>query len=495
MENLKHKTIRGGLARVCGQGISFLITFANVTIMARLLSPNDYGLVSMATSITGIYAIFASAGLSTVTIQRVTVSDEQMSVIFWINLLVGTFFAVLCLATAPIVAKFYNEPRLFWVTVILGVGFIINALGIQHSALLQRQLRFVTLTLIETASRGLSLLIGIVMALMGFGYWALIAANIAAPAVISALVWITAAWTPGRPIRGVGIWSMLRFGGTLTLNGLVSYLTYNLDMILLGRFWGPEVVGFYNRAYWLMRFPTETLNIAAGSVTFSALSRLQEDPDRLKSYFLKGYLLVNSLTLPTTIFCALFSHDIISVILGAKWLEAEPIFRLLTPTILIFEIINPLGWLLVSIGLLERSLKLALVMAPLVISAYLIGLPYGPQGVAFCYSAVMALWLFPHIMLCIRGTIFTLKDILFAMGRPFLSALIAGGGTFAAVNYFGELHSPFLRLAVAGTIMFILYYFLLLFVMGQKVLYLDLIRGLLPVPQSPSEPTYGENGS
>ena len=157
MENLKHKTIQSGLARVCGQVISFLLTFANITIMARLLDPKDYGLVSMATSITGIYAIFAFGGLSLVMIQRVSISDKQISMLFWINMLIGCLFALLCVATAPIIVAFYQEPRLFWVTVVLGAGFVINALGIQHAALLQRQLRFVVLTLIETTSRALSL--------------------------------------------------------------------------------------------------------------------------------------------------------------------------------------------------------------------------------------------------------------------------------------------------------------------------------------------------
>ena len=351
------------------------------------------------------------------------------------NILIGGLLALLCLATAPILVRFYHEPRLFWITVTLAAGFAINALGVQHTALLQRQLRFVTLTVIETGARVTSMAIGIGMAVAGFGYWALIASSTAAPAIVAVLVWATTAWLPALPSRNVGIRSMLRFGGTVTLNGMVTYLSYNLDKILLGRFWGADALGLYGRAYWLINFPTETLNAATGMVTFSALSRLQDDSVRLKNYFLKGYSLVNSLTLPTTIFCALFSHDIILVVLGSKWLDAEPIFRLLTPTIFIFGIINPFGSLLLSIGLQERSLKIALVIAPIVISAYLVGLPFGPKGVAFSYSAAMALWLIPHILWCIRGTIFSLSDILLAIGRPLLSAIVAAAVAFGTQHY------------------------------------------------------------
>ena len=134
---------------------------------------------------------------------------------------------------------------------------------------------------------------------------------------------------------------MLRFGGTITLNGLVVYVAYNLEKVLLGRFWGPDALGIYGRAYQLINIPTDNLNSAIGGVAFSALSRLQNDPVRLKSYFLKGYSLVISLTIPITIFCALFADDIVLVILGPKWTEAAVIFRLLTPTVLIFGMINP----------------------------------------------------------------------------------------------------------------------------------------------------------
>ena len=115
---------------------------------------------------------------------------------------------------------------------------------------------------------------------------------------------------------------MLRFGGTITLNGLVVYVAYNLEKVLLGRFWGADALGIYGRAYQLINIPTDNLNSAIGGVAFSALSRLQNDPVRLKSYFLKGYSLVISLTIPITIFCALFADDIVLVVLGPKWTDA-----------------------------------------------------------------------------------------------------------------------------------------------------------------------------
>ena len=205
---------------------------------------------------------------------------------------------------------------------------------------------------------------------------------------------------------------MLRFGGTITLNGLVVYVAYNLDKVLVGRFYGPASLGIYSRAYALINLPTAIINGPLGDVAFSSLARLQGEPARLKSYFLKGYSLVVSITLPATIACAVFADDIILVTLGPKWTEASTIFRLLAPTILVFGMINPLAWLLKSVGLQARSLKIALVLAPLVICSYLVGLPYGPSGVALAFSTAMVLSMLPLICWCLHGTSISVRELL-----------------------------------------------------------------------------------
>jgi O-antigen/teichoic acid export membrane protein len=484
MEDLRARAVRSGFARLCGQGANFTLRLGSMAVLARLLGPEDFGLVAMVAVITGIFGLFASTGLSSATIQRATITDEQISTMFWINLLIGMILGLLCVATAPVLAAFYREPRLFGVTVAMAAGFLFNAAGVQHSALLQRQLRYVALTVIETLSQFVSAAVGIGMAIAGRGYWALVAMTIVAPAIATACMWLATGWIPGMPRRKVGTRSMLRFGGTITLNCLVVYVVYNLEKVLLGRFWGPDALGIYGRAYQLINIPTENLNSAVGGVAFSALSRLQNDPVRLKSYFLKGYSLVNSMTLPTTMFCVLFGNEIVLVVLGPKWTEVVNIFRLLAPTILVFGVINPLGWLLMSIGLQARSLAIAFVIAPLVITAYVIGLPYGPAGVAFGYSAAMTLWLIPHVVWCLHGTGISARELLLVVSRSFLSSVVAAGAALAVQLYFADLQAPLLRLLLGGGVMVGVYLWMLLFVMGQKTLYSELIRGLKSSPSA-----------
>jgi PST family polysaccharide transporter len=251
--------------------------------------------------------------------------------------------------------------------------------------------------------------------------------------------------------------SMMRFGGLVTMNGVVCYVAYNLDKVLLGRVWGVDAVGIYGRAYSLINIPTDNLNVAAGEVAFSALSRLQDDPPRLKNYFLKGYSIVLAMTIPITIACAFFADDVVYVALGPKWTSAATIFRLLAPTILTFAIMNPLGWLLNSLGLAARGLRMASVIAPIMIGGYLIGLPYGPQGV--------------------RGTVLSTGEVLMTVSRPLLSGIAAGMLALGVGLGCGALR-PLPRLVIETAVLLLAYALILLYGVGQKSQYLDLVRGL-----------------
>jgi O-antigen/teichoic acid export membrane protein len=476
--DLKGQAVRGGFAKVCAQAANFLIRIGSVMALGRLLEPKDFGLVGMVTAVIGVLNLFRDFGLSTATVQRTSLTDEQISALFWINMLVGAALGLLTLVTAPLVAGFYHEPRLVRVTAALAAGFIFNAAGVQHGALLQRQMRFTALAIIDIVSLLAGTIVGISMALMGYGYWALVGMALISPVVSSAGVWLAMAWIPGKPQKQAEIRSLIRFGGILTLNGLVVYIAYNLEKVLLGRFWGAAPLGVYGRAYQLVNIPTENLNSAAGVVAFAALSRLQNDPNRLKSYFLKAYSLVLALTVPITIVFALFADDLIFVLLGPKWKDAAPIFRLLAPTTLIFAMINPLWWLHYSIGMVGRSLKVASVISALVVVGYLIGLPYGPKGVAFAYSAVLSLWAIPHLAWCVRGTMISLKDILMAVSRPLFSSVVAGALAFCVQYSYGPSLSPLSRLLLGGLIVMGAYLVMLFYVMGQKQFYVDLLQAL-----------------
>ena len=488
MKDLKEKTIRGGVARGAALASNLLVRVGSLMILARLLEPKDFGLLGMVTAFTGVLSLFRDFGLSSAAIQRADVTEEQTSTLFWINVLTGAGLTLLTGALAPVVSRFYHEPRLWAVTWVVALKFLVNGAGVQHSVRLQRQMRFTTLASIDVVSLVLSTAIAIGAAKAGYGLWALVTTTVSLPLFTTCGLWLTTAWIPGKPRRGIGIPSMMRFGGALTLNGLVLYLASNGEKVLLGRFWGAEALGIYGRAYQLIRIPTDNLNNAVGDVAFSALSRIQDDLGRLRNYFLKGYSLVLTLTLPITVSCALFADDTVLVLLGPKWKAAASIFRLLAPTMLVFAILNPLGWLLSSLGLVGRTLKIALVLGPLMIVSYLLGLSFGPKGVAFAYSAIMTLWVIPGILWSIHGTVISFEDIVSTVSRPLLSAILASGLAFVAILLFGARMSPLARLVTGNAILFISYFSVLLFAAGQKAFYLDLFRGMIATAPKERKP-------
>jgi O-antigen/teichoic acid export membrane protein len=490
MQDLKEKTIRGGSARITAQAMSFVVRVASMMVLSRLLNPTDFGLLGMVTAFTGVLILFRDFGLSAASVQRTNITEEQSSTLFWINLATGALLMVIAMAAAPAVARIYHEPRLVMVTIVVATGFLANGACVQHSALLQRNMRFSALAFIDVGSWIFSTALAIGMAKSGYGYWALVAMTVSSSVSLTLGLWFTTRWIPGPPRRGVGIMSMMRFGGTMTLNGLVQYVSYNFVNVLLGRYWGAEAIGIYSRASQFIKIPTDNLNAAVGEVAFSALSRLQDDPARLRRYFIKGYSLVVAVSVPIAIACGLFADDMILVLLGPKWNEAAPIFRLLAPTTLAFAICNPLGWLLNALGLVGRGLKIALAFAPLIVTGYLLGLPYGPKGVAVAYSVVMMLWTVPAIVWAVHGTMISVRDIFVALSRPAFSIAVASAPILAMQFVHGPTLRPLPRLIVECVTLFAIYVGVLLLSAGKNSVYADILLGFLR--RSPASPAAEE---
>jgi len=487
--DLKRKSVVGGVAAVSAQGVKFVVQTATTMALARLLSPEDFGLQGMVVVVTGFLSLFRDAGLGMATIQRLEVTHEQTSTLFWINAAVGALLAALCVALAPLVVRFYHEPRLYWIAVVSGATFLFNGLAAQHGALLRRSMRFVTQAKIDVLSLTVGSATGIVMALLGCRYWSLVGMAMAIAIVGSAAVWIAVPWVPGPPQRRSGILAMLHFGGLATCNSFVVFLAWNAEKLLLGRFWGPDALGLYGRAFQLVTLPVEQLNTAMGGVAFPALSRIQHDTKRLARSFLRGFGLLVSLTIPITICCALFAEEIVRIVLGAKWMEAAPIFRLLAPVALVFAVANPLSWLVMSTGRAGRAVSISAATTPLIIVGIMLGLSHGPKGVALGYSLAMTLVVIPIAAWSKLDTGITWADLWRATKPPFLSGLLAGAAGLLMKFTLGGRLPPILCLMVGLAVVLGSYAWGLLILMGQKHVYMDLLSQLLPRRETHQERT------
>lgn len=486
MKDLRSRAIRGGAARLIGQGGGLFLRLAMIVALSRLISPEQFGIVAMVTVVTGLCEVFSSAGLSTATIQAPQITRAQLSQMYWINLAVSGGLGLSVMLAGPLMAAFYGEPRLIGVAIVAGLTFVVGGLGVQQSAILQREMRYVTLSIIEVAGLATNATVSVLLALQGAGYWALVYGVLASTVVVTAAMWNATRFVPDLPRRGVHVGALLRMGVTVSLNSFVIYVAYNAEKMLLGRFWGPTALGLYGRAYQLINVPTATINGAVYGIALSALSRLHDDPERFKSYFLKGYALVVSLTVPVTIMCALFAEDIVRIMLGPHWSSAAMIFRLLAPTVFVFGLINPLAPLILARGLQRRSLETAVAIAGILLVAVIIGLPYGPAGVATAYSAAMMLWAIPHTAWSLHGTGITLRDVGGAIIRPLIAGAVGAMSGYVVLRAVtkielggSDLQAGFIHLVIGGAVMMAAYMCTLLYALGQRQFYLDTVRGLL----------------
>ena len=328
--DLKGRAVRGGAITFVAQVIKVVINMGSTVALARLLTPADYGLIAMVTGVTGFVEMFKDAGLSTATVQRERITNEQISTLFWLNVAMSFGLMLMVVALAPFLGVFYHEPRLVWVTVVLAGTFLCSGLTVQHQALLRRNMKFKQLAVIDVVSIGAGLASAIVMAVLGYRYWALVGMAVASSLVNAVAVWIAMPWRPGPPRRGCDVRPMIGFGGGIIGTRFLYAFVRNTPNVLLGWAWGAAEVGLYQRAYALLMFAVDQIQTPVTAVAIAPMSRLQSDWPRLRRYFLAGYSVVISCILPIVATCAVYANEIIEVLLGRQWLAAVGIFRWLS---------------------------------------------------------------------------------------------------------------------------------------------------------------------
>jgi len=409
--DLKGRSVRGGLLTLTSQGTQFFLTTISTVVLARLLTPADFGLVAMVTAITGLGQAFADLGLSEATIQREDISHKQVSTLFWINVAIGTTLMLATIGLAPVLAWFYGEPRLKEITLLVSLTFLIGGLRVQHDALLRRQMRFSSLAIRDVASTALAVPFGIVLAWRGAGYWALVALPLTLNATATTLSWLMARWIPGLPRRDAKVGSMLVFGGNVAASYVVCNLNRSADSVLIGWHWGAGPLGLYSRAYNLLMLPVRQLAAPARSVAVPAFSRTQAEPERFARYYLRAINLIMWIITPVFGFLFVAAEPVIVLALGKQWQAAAPVFQILAVSALGQLLFESIIWLFVSRGQSKRLLKLLLIISPIIIASFAIGLPFGIRGVALSGSLVL-ISIFPWILkFAFHGTQLTLQRL------------------------------------------------------------------------------------
>jgi PST family polysaccharide transporter len=381
LANIGHRAVSGGFITVSAQAGRFVLNFAAAAVLARLLNPRDFGLVGMVLGVTAVVSVFKELGLSTATVQREFITQEQVSNLFWINVGLSGILSAFCALLAPLVAWFYRDPQILYIMVALSLTFVVTGSTVQHQALLTRQMRFQALAIIDLTSLAIGFLTACVMAWMGFGYWALVAQQLATAAVGLAMTWIVSGWRPRLPSRNSGVRPMVMFGAHLSLADFVGQFSTNSDAILLGRFYGAAPLGLYTRAQVLLSRPIQQIVAPINAVLIPVLSRLQSDPERYRRSYMRAYGGLALVLFSFSAMCLALAKPMVLVILGPKWSGVIPLFEAFSIVAVSTPLMSICTWIYESQGRGRDQLQNHTIVGGVTIIAFLLGLRWGPIGV------------------------------------------------------------------------------------------------------------------
>lgn len=443
--DLKGKSVRSGAITVFAQFVRFGISTGSTMILARILVPEDFGLLAMCSAVLIFVNLFGNLGLSWATIQRQEINHAQISTLFWLNVAFGFLVACFTVAIAPLVAKFYSEPRLTLLTMGFAIPTFISGLATQHAALLSRQMRFAREQTNTLIALGVGFVAAIIAAMNGMGYWSILIQQIVSAILTVILFCSSVKWIPGKPQRGVGAREMLTFGLNLVGSGFVNRLSRHADNIIIGNFAGATALGYYSKAYSILMLPLNQINGPLGRVALPSLSRLQNEPSKFKSFYIKGVELTAFCGMPIIAFCYLEAENIVLVMLGDQWMETVDLFRALAPAALIGTFNMACGWLYVPLGRPRKEFVVTIFSSLITVAAFGIGIQWGAIGVAYSYSIVTILKIVPELYIASIGSPVTLGSILAAISRPFLAVAISAPTAMYLQRYWEFIENPIIH--------------------------------------------------
>lgn len=369
-----------------GQAIKLFVHVSSIIVLSRLLGPADFGVFAMISPVLALFAIVRDGGLTSAILQRKSISDAELTTLFWISIGWGIGLAGLLALAAPLIAQFYGEPRLVNLVYASSAIVIAGSLSLQHMTLLNRALRFRTLAAIDAGSLAFGYMIAAIIALLTPSYWALWAANATTAGVICAAGWIACRWRPGGPRFTPGVGDMLRTGGSVTISGLFDFLIRSVDTALIGHFRGSFELGLYNRAYRIVLLPLIFVSAPLDRLVLPSLVRMCDRPERYRKVYRLALQAPLLAILPAMVTIAAMPEPVCRLLLGPGWTEAAPLLAWLSVAGALQLVTSSLGSLLISQGRASELTALNAASLVLACAAFSIGIPFGALGVAAAYA-------------------------------------------------------------------------------------------------------------
>ena len=432
--SLTAKVRSGVLWNVAREAAQLVLRLGFSVVLARLLTPREFGLMGMVGVFTGFAAIFVSLGLGGAIIQRKHLLPEHLSSALSLSLLSAGGLCILFFSASGLIAQLYNEPSLKPLIQALSFQFLLSATGLVHSALLRREMRFKDLAFIDTAAFVAGNSVAVAAAYLGAGVWSLVLNSLAYAAVNMALLWWRSGWRPHVGVSKAAVHDLWSYGKHLMGYNALNYWARNADNYLIGKYCGAADLGAYNRAYQLMLMASQQITENVVGVLFPAMSKMQDDVLRFRNALLKSHRIIALFAFPLAAGVSLLAEPLILVLFGPKWKEVIPLIRVLAWTGL-GQSLSTQGLVFNSLGRPDLTFKVGAINSVIFVLSFLCGLPWGAMGVAVAYTAAWWLLVFPfswdtaarmmglrfwHIAWNVRGVMFaTLSMLICVMGMDY----------------------------------------------------------------------------
>ena len=476
---LRRLAVRGGAATISAAALSLAVQVVSTVILARLLTPADFGLVAMVTTFYMLLMGVGANGCNEAIIQRDKMEQFLASNLFWINFAVGLILTIGFAAAGSLLAQFYRNPQVAHVAVAMSPAILIAAISVVHVSLLKRAMRFATVSANEVVGRAVNTAVAILLTLRGWGYWALVAGIVAQALSIAIGAWWLCRWIPSLPRRGMGTRAIVRFAANVYGTFNANYFTRNFDNLLVGWRFNAAALGYYKKAYDLFALSASQLTAPLNNVALAALSRVKHDPVRFRRQLARSLGIVAFIGMALGADLTLVGKDVVRLVLGPKWLESGRIFELFGPGIGVMLLYSTVGWIHLSIGKPGRLLRWTLVESAATALLFVLALPWGPAGIAVAWSVSSWMLLIPAFWYAGRPIQFGTAQLMAVVWKFVVASLTAGWVTTITVRRLAFLAMPASAGAALEGIIVISVVFLT-FYLGAVIL---LHRGCSPLRQ------------
>lgn len=418
---------------------NYLFGMIVLAVLARLLTPADFGLIAMVAVLSGFLQILADAGVSSAIVQHDALTPAQLNTVFLVSLLTGALVGVVVALAAPWIASFYGDQALVPILYVSALNSLFIALGKVPSGLLERDLRFDLIARADLLAGLCSGLLALGVALSGGGYWALLARDLSLCLLRSVLRLRASRWRPTASFAREGLGEVLGFSGHVTSFTMLNYWARNADNLLIGRLYGSSALGFYSRAYALMLYPLELFTATVNPVLHPTLARLFPDREAMLIFYTKVLRLIASLCIPVMAGLAVMAPETVLLIWGDAWGPSVPIFGIFCVIGAFQPLLSTSGAVFQATDRADLLLRVGGLNALVLVTGIILGMPHGVRGVAVSYSLAYALIFLPTFYVVfttlLGGSLRTLGQLIW---RP----LVIAGLLVVVLTPIKQLWSP-----------------------------------------------------